>query len=211
MLIFAKILSMEPTNQPPQQNPYDFINNPIQPQKSPGFGANSLKTRLLVVGGGLLILIIIATVVGSFLTNSGKGDLPGLKNLVAEQQELIRIATVGTTKAIDPSVRALAVNTSLSTTTQQQKLIAYLDTRGVKLSKIELAANKSDAIDKELETAVSNNRFDEAFSKIIGSSLQAYNSNLNQAYKAAANTKSKTILEESFNNSVILLGIKPAE
>ena len=52
MLIFAKILSMEPTNQPPQQNPYDFINNPIQPQKSPGFGANSLKARLLVVGGG---------------------------------------------------------------------------------------------------------------------------------------------------------------
>jgi hypothetical protein len=193
---------------PAPQNPYEFITNAGKPQKSPGIGGNSTKTRLFVVLGGVLLLIIIGSIVASVLSSAGKGDLADLKNIAAEQQELIRLADLGKEKAGDSVTRNLAYNTSLSTTTQQQKLIAYLQTRGVKLTKEQLDVKKKATVDKELETAASNNRFDEAFSKLLNDSLLKYNQSLSSAYKSATGPKSKAVLEESFNNSVSILGLK---
>jgi len=208
MLIFARIGIMEPLDQSPQQNQYDFITSPGQPQKSSGLGGGSMKTRLLVVGGGLLILIIIASILGAVLSNANKGDLPGLKSLATQQQELIRIADLGKEQALDPDIRSLAYSTSLSTTTQQQKLIAYLGTRGEKMTKEQLDVGKKSSVDKELESASANNRFDESFNKILNDSLVAYNEKLSAAYKSTTSTKSKAVLEESFNSSVTILGLK---
>ncbi len=208
MLIFAKIQAMDPMQQTPQQNPYDFITNPSQPNKTSGMGGGSFKKRIIIVAGGALILIIIASVVGTILANAGKGDIQGLKDLALQQQELIRVADLGKTKANDPEIRALAYNASLSTTTQQQKLIAYLETRGAKLEKEELALSKKASVDAELEAAATNNRFDEVFNRILNESLVAYNRDLSTAYKSAVSDESKKILENSFKSSVIILGIK---
>ncbi|MFZ1324393.1 MAG: hypothetical protein WAQ57_04520 [Candidatus Saccharimonadales bacterium] len=199
---------MEPMNQVPQQNPYDFITNPGQPGKKPGLGGSPAKTRLIIVIAGAVLLIVIISIVAMILSNAGKRDIPGLKSIAAEQQELIRIAELGKDRTTDATTRTLAYNTSLSTTTQQQKLIAYLDTRGTKMDKIQLGIKKDASLEAELESAAANNRFDEEFGKVLNASLLEYNDSLSKAYKSAAGPKSKAILEESFNNSVTILGLK---
>lgn len=199
---------MEPLPQQPQQNPYDFITNPAKPPKNPGFGGNSMRSRILIVLGGLIALVIIASVVGTLLSNAGKGDVKALKDIVAQQQELVRVADIGTKKAQTTSVKALAYTTLLSVTTDQQKLTEYLGGRGVKLTKLELEAKKKDSVDKTLESAAANNSFDQTFTETITGLLDKYAASMKSAYQSAKGEKGKTVLSESYTSSTALLGIK---
>lgn len=192
---------------PPAPNPYDFITNPAPDPKTPKLG-NSFKSRLLIVAGAGVLLIMIASILGAVLSRSGKGDISGLKDIAAHQTELIRVAELGADKAQSTPIRSLAYTTKLSVTTQHQKLVAYLGTRGVELTEVELAAHHDDSVDEELETAAGNNRFDEAFNEVLNQELTDYNNSMKTAYQSATSEKSKALLAESYASSGTLLGLK---
>lgn len=205
---WVTIAAMDPyqSPQPSQQNPYDFITNPGGPAKQPRLGGGSLKTRLLVVIGGLLALMILGSVVATVLSSSGRKDTTALKNLAAQQQELIRVAELGADKAVDYKTRSLAYTAKLSVTTQQQKLLAYLSGRGITVTKEELAAKKQSSIDKDLDSAAANNRFDEVFSATLDEELQDYATAMKTIYDSITSEKTKEILSESYTSSVTLIG-----
>jgi hypothetical protein len=199
----------QPYIPPPKgQNPYDFITNPQKSPKRRFSGGNSFVTRLfMVVGGGVLLIIIISVAV-SLLGRSGQGNTNALKNLVAEQEELVRVASIGSGQAQDASVRARALTTELSTETQQQSLINYLEKLGIKVSKEELAAQKDSNTDSELESAASSNRFDDTFSATLTELLNKYAANLQDVYNSTSNEETKLVLSDSYSSTATLLGFK---
>lgn len=196
-------------NQPylPAPNPYDFITNPGKPSKKPGLnGPSSMKGRLLVVVGGAVILMVLIMIVTALLSAAGQAPTKALKDLVADQQEIARVATLGAKDALDPTTRALAITTQTSLTTDQQKLIKYLEEKDTKLSKEELAAKADSDTDKALELAAANNRYDELFTEHIKKLLAAYANKLQTVYKESDNQTVKSLLEESFASASNLLG-----
>ncbi len=195
------------TPPPASPNPYDFITNPAPDPKGPKLGT-SFRSRLLLVAGLGVLLLVIASILGAVLSSAGKGDVRALKDIAARQVELIRVAELGADKAQSSPIRSLAYTTKLSVTTQHQKLVAYLGSRGEKLSEAELAAHQRLSVDEELETAAANNRFDDAFSEILNEELTDYNNSMKSAYQSATSEKSKTLLAESYASSGTLLGIE---
>lgn len=196
-------------NQPylPAPNPYDFITNPGKPSKKPGLsGPSSMKGRLLIVGGGAVILLMLVMIVTTLLNAAGQAPTKALKDLVTDQQEIARVAALGAKDAHSSSTRALAITTQTSLATDQQKLIGYLEEKGTKLSKEELAAKVDNDTDKALELAATNNRYDEVFTEHIKKMLAAYANKLQTAYKENDNQTVKKLLEESFNSASHLLG-----
>jgi hypothetical protein len=192
---------------PPRgQNPYDFITNPQTPPKRRFSGGNSFMTRLLMVVGGGVLLIIIISVAVSLLGRSSQGNVSALKNLVSEQEELVRIAGIGSKNAQDTTVRSRALTTELSTETQQQSLINYLEKLGVKVSEEELASQKNSSTDSELESAASSNRFDDEFSATLTGLLNEYATNLQEIYNSTSNEETKQVLSESYSSTATLLG-----
>lgn len=206
---FDMLMLMQPSQptmpQGPPSNPYDFITNPGQPAKKPVFGGGSPKSRIILIGGGIILLLIIISVVGSLLSSAGQGDAKSLKNLVAQQEELARVATLGADKAQDASTRSLAYTVKLSVASQQQKLIAHLSKNNVKISKEELAAKKKQSVDTELDAATSSNRFDEAFSQVLSSELANYSRAVESLYQTTGSQTTKDILSEAYTSSSTLL------
>lgn len=199
-------------NQPSQsQNPYGFILNPNQGQNSPnmrGVGGNSMRSRILLVVGGMVLLLVVGSILASVLSSAGTRDNKSLTDIVAQQQELIRVAELGSDKSSDYKTRSLAYTTKLSVTTQQQKLIAYLGENSVVVSKEQLASKLQANVEKELETAANNNRFDETFAKLLDTELRNYATAMKEVYDSVGSEKTREILAESFTSSVTLLGLQ---
>lgn len=205
--VFVMLILMNPDQQP-SQNPYDFIFNPQQPNSPQRMGGGSFKSRLLIIAGGGILLIIIASIIGAVLSSAGKADVNALKDIVARQEELVRVASLGADQAQSTQIRSLAYTTMYSVTTQKQKLTQYLATQGITLNEVELASRKKSSVDQELESAGANNRFDDAFSKILNESLADYNNSMQSAYQSVTGEKSKEVLAESYKSSATLLGVK---
>jgi hypothetical protein len=201
---------MQPNQpQPPAPNPYEFITNPGQaPKKRLFSGGNSLKTRLLIVGVGIFLALVVITILISVLSSAGRAGTDTLKSMVAQQEELARVADIGVLKAQDGTIKSLALNTKLSVMSQQKQVIAYLETKGVKLNKEELAAKKDTATDQELESAASSNRFDDTFSAELNAQLDAYLSSLKSTYDMAGNETSKKILSDSYISTATILNVE---
>ena len=200
----------QPVGSPaPGSNPYEFITNPGKPPKKQLFGGGgSLTKRLIIVVGGAVALMILLAIGTSLLTSGGSGNVSALKTMVAQQQELARIAAIGAERAQDSSIRAQALTTKLSVTTQQQKLTSYLASRDVKLNEQELIIKLNKDTDKALDAAASSNRFDQAFQEELTKQLNSYAVALQDAYKSTSNEKGKAVLSESFNSTAFILGLK---
>lgn len=207
------LMLMQP-NQPvgpssPAPNPYDFItNSPQKPRKQLFGGGGSFKSRLILIIGGAVLLMIILAIITSLLTAGSSGNTNALKTMVAQQQELARVAAIGADKSQDSTIRSRALTAKLSATTQQQKLTAYLEKRNIKLTKEELAANQDKSVDEALEAAAASNRFDEAFNEELISQLNTYAAALQDAYESAGNEESKKLLSDSFTSTAFILGLK---
>jgi len=194
---------------PPASNPYDFIVTPGKPPKKKIMGSNDsfVAKLVLIVGGTVILMIVIAVVVNLLI--GGKTNVTDLIAIAETQQEIIRVATKNTT-ATDPTVIGVGLNTQLVLTTQQQKLITYLQTRGAKIGASTLASKKNATTDQQLQQATAANNFDNVFSQINIQELQGYVSSLKTSYINATSTKEKTILATDYNQAQLLLKQWPA-
>lgn len=213
------IIDMNPDQQPKQQtppvspttgapvNPYGFImdtphkakKNILQPNN------NSTKSRVLFVLGGLTILIIAASVFLSVLSGSKTGGTAELTKLVAEQQEIIRIADIGIKSGVDPSVVAYAQTARSTVQSQQTKVTTLLIKNKIKLTPLLLNASKNTKTDAALTAASAANRFDILFKDTITAELTNYASNLKTNYEGAKAKTTKDMLANSYANTALLL------
>lgn len=193
----------------PTPNPYDFITNPGKAPKTPLFGGNSLGKKVVLIVGGAIAFMIIAGVALTLFGNGNQSNTAGLKSLVAEQQELARVAGIGAKKAQSGTLRGKAATTELSVVSQQQALKRYLEGQNIELSEEELAARKDASTDEALDSAVSSNRFDEVFDSTLSELLATYANNVENAYNGAGNENLKSVLNDAFKSTAALNGSSP--
>lgn len=193
------------TGRPTGHNPYEFIVNPNTPAKSRfSFGGSGFGKKIaVIVGGGVLLMIVIA-VIGSLIFS--KKDLtPQLTSLAQQQQEIIRVAIMGTSQATAQSTRNFAVTTQAAMLTSQQQIVGYLGTTGTTLSTKDLSVTKSAETDKTLAAALATSTFDTAVRQNLTTQLSLYEDKLESALAATSNAKLKTILTTNKAAAQLLL------
>lgn len=195
---------MDPMQQTPQGNPYEFITNPGQAPKKPLLGG-STKSRVLLVVGGIFLLFIIFGIANALLSSGKNASTQALKNIVAEQEEIIRIADIGTTDALGSEARGYAITVSMTTQTNQQEMLDVLKTTKIKISNPELKAKFSAKTDEAFTAAKANNRYDEALTQALNESLTKYMKNLKSAYNVVSSEKTKTAIDKAYTNADTLL------
>jgi hypothetical protein len=199
----------QPYIPPPNgQNPYDFITAPSQQPKRSLLPGNSFMGRIIIVLGGGFLLMIILLVAGSLLGRGSQSNVAALKKLAAQQQEIVRIADIGSTKAEASDIRARALTAKLSTQSQQKTLVSYLERTSGVVSVEELASQKDVATDELLNTATASNSFDEVFTTTLTELLNAYATDLQGVYDSTSNEETKQVLSESYTSTALLLGFK---
>lgn len=183
---------------------YDFIFAEKPIEKKAAFGGSSLMQRVLLIVGGLVVLTIAAVLVTSLF--SSREDINGrLFAVTQEQQEIIRIASAGSTKAISNDTRNFALNTQLSLTTNQQAAFAYMKERNGKIDEKLLGAKANTETDKLLETALTNNTYDAALVQTLHGQLVTYRTNLNATYQEVSGENARALLAESYKAADLLI------
>ncbi len=195
-----------------QQNPsspsdYDFIlNHNPAPKRSiiPGAGS-SLKQRILfvVIGGGVLLILIV--LVASLLSGAGKEKGQRLLQIAQAQNELIRVSTLGVTKATSSNARALAITTQLSMETAQKDVLSQMQKQGQNTNPTTLAATKDSKTDDALAAAAQNNRYDETFLQIMHTSLTDYQNLLKTAFDESSSKSMQTLLNNEYLGAGLLI------
>lgn len=196
---------MEPMPQQPQTNPYQFITDPQKQSSGPKFGG-SMKSRIIIVAGLALLLIIAASVVSVILTSINRGPVNQLKDIVAQQEEIIRIAGIGAEKAIGVDTRSYAQTVLQSVQTDQSKLITQMEKSKISITKLELASKKNTKTEEALEAASAANRYDEAIKQDLSEKVADYAESLKSAYDKGPGNAMEQVLSESFDNANAILG-----
>jgi hypothetical protein len=204
---------MNPEQYPgsPQHNPYDFIVNPAQPKKTrllPG-GNNPLVKKLAVIVGCVIIVAIVLGV-GASLLGGKKTNTAELFSLAQTQHEIVRVATLGVSRATDQSAKNLAINTELSVATQQQQLVDFLAKHGRGTKDKELALTQNAATDRQLMQAQQTSTFDLAFAQIMQNQIQAYASTIKHLHATSTSTSAKALLNTDYIQTQLLLSQVPA-
>ncbi len=192
-----------------QNNQYDFILNPNQPQKKilnlPG--GNSTKGRMIIAGIGLIIFIIIAGIFMNLILGAGKPDTKALVAAAKEQNELIRVAQIGVDKAQTQAAKDIAITTKLSLQSQQKEMLSAAASAGRKLNSKELSSSRNAKVDATLTEAEQNNRFDEVFIEVINIELKEYQQIVKRAYEGTNDKKLKEALAVQFQSANTLAGV----
>lgn len=201
---------MQPTEQPNQQNPYGFIMNPEKPPKRPLFGG-SMKSRILVVVAGVVLLMILGMVASALLSAGNKAVVNSLKDVIAKQQELIRVSDMGTKNASTSKAISFARTVNLTIKTDQAVIIDYLGRNKGSITDFEKNSAKNSNTDTILEASKANNRYDEVLTEELTKLLTSYRASLNTAYDTAKGENTKATLSKSYETAGTLLGEPAAE
>lgn len=210
---------MEPQQQPGQlgHNPYDFILNPPKPTDEhplgglplPRVGKHSLILQIAVLLGGAILLMIIIAIVVSVLTGK-KLDSTKLISLAAEQTELVSISTTGGSVVTQASNQQLAINTQLTLETDNQALLSFLASDGIKVTSKQLEADANAEVAIELQNARQNSTVDQTFAQIMQNQLQTYANNIQSDYNKATNTSLRQLLKIDYAQAKLLLKQVPS-
>lgn len=190
-------------------NPYDFIVNPAPVAKKSFLAGSTGPLKLLIIIGFATAVIVLLAVVFTLIF-SKSSTTPTLTTIVQEQQELIRIATQGETKAADEATKAYAYNVDLSISTNQRQLLAYLSEHGKTVKEKELALKKDSATDKLLANAQATSTYDSTLKKVLAAQLQTYLTDIQTAFKETSNTELREILDKSYSAGKTLLSQDPS-
>lgn len=195
--------------QQPYNNPYDFIVNPEKPQRRPvlNVGGSNVAVRIALVVG-LVVVVAVVLAVGSSLLTSGSSNVTNMTAVAQDQTELVRVATQATqdqsTDINQSSTRYFADNTLLAVSSEQQRLLAFLSSNGVKLSTAQLALKHSSSTDAALSAAASSSTYDTAFLTAMQGDMSSYISDIKKAFAASSNPQEKALLQTDYKDASLL-------
>ena len=193
------LVLMQPQTSNSLPGGYDFLQTPT-PQKSGFLTGNSKRKRMLIVGIGVLLLVIIASVMISVFQNANKPNTEQLLVVLQDQQEIIRIAEVGSSKAKGSDTLNYST-TVLQTVRSDQKSLLEALGKNFKVSSKVLAAKESKKTDEQLTAAEQTNRLDETVKEVLEKHMKTYRTNLRAAYDGSSSKKTKDVLQTAFNNT----------
>ncbi len=187
-----------------QANPYEFIFAEKSIEKKGPLGGMSLVKRILFIIGGLAVVTILL-ILATSLFSSKDSINSRLFTVAQEQQEIIRVAGLGSAKATGSDARNLALNTQLSLTTNQKAVFTYITEHKGKVDDKLLGAKADTATDKLLETAATNNTYDATLVQTLHSQLVTYRTNLNTTYQQVSGKNARTLLADSYKAADLLI------
>ena len=197
--------------QQPYTNPYDFIVNPQKPPRQPlmsfsGGSGGGMGMRIAVVGIGLVILIVMVVGIASLF--KGSGNVANMKIVAEDQAELIRVATLATqdqSNDISQSTTLyFAQNCYLSLASEQQQLLKFLSSSGVKLSPAQLALKTNSQTTQALSAAAASSTYDVTLLNAMQGDMSTYMSDLKVAYAASKNPKEQQLLKSEYQAGQLL-------
>ncbi|MBX4197659.1 hypothetical protein KW801_03865 [Candidatus Saccharibacteria bacterium] len=196
---------MQPTSPDPK---FDFmLKNNAQPKR--GLGLPQLSKPIKIVAGAI-VAVILLVIISSVLSGHKGGATKQITAALARGQETLRVTqlTQQQLKLQDPATQALAATVYSSLSSDQQQLVAYLAKSHIKVSKLELATDGDKTTDTQLQTASQNNSLDSAYVTYLKDSLAKYQTDLQEAYKAAG-PNGQAILKSAYDSTKTLLDNPP--
>lgn len=185
---------MQPENQQPD---YNFIFNPQQPNKNGLIAGGNKKQRILIALGGGLVLLLVFVVLFSVIFSGGSDKQLTLR-LAQQHTELIRISEIGEDKARGQAAKNLATTTRLTLQSSETDILAIANNSQKVDSKL-LAAGQNPETDETLTEAEQRSQFDEVFTEVVSEELQAYRSDLQQAFNISKSARNKQIYSQLYD------------
>lgn len=183
----------------PSNNPYGFIlNDKPKPKRS----LIPHLPKPVWIGAGVL-LFFIAIIGLSSLSSGQKSKYRQVEDVMAAQQEIIRIDSLVPTLSPDPAAAGLAATTSASMLSSQNELGRYLLKNKFKTSSKVLASRADKNTDASLKTAAANNSFAAAYYGWLLSSLRKYNDQLKSVYSTLGPNGQAILTKAEQSNAVL--------
>lgn len=182
---------------------FDFIMNPGSPQKKsllPG----GPKAKMILVFGGIGAVILLFLIIILSVLSGGSSATDNLVVVAQKQNEVVRIADIGTKSAGSEKTKKLATMSKLVVASDQKIMIDYLSKEGTKVDSKRLALGANSKTDQELEAAESNGRFDEVFTQTMLTLLKEYQRSLRTGYEGLGKN-GKQIIDQSYENVSLIL------
>lgn len=192
---------MPPTNQ------FDFINSTGQKPKKPGVSlpAGNSQTQRIVIFSGIIAIVLIFVIFIFVLANRGGEDKSQFVNIVQQQSELTRVATLGSTEpSANPDVKVTAMNINLTVSSDKQALVAALAKKGMKLKGKQLNGVPNQATTKLLTDAKAAANFDSTLITTLSDQMDSYRSSLEAAYNKTTSRSLKDSLSKAYEHTDLL-------
>ncbi|HEX5395043.1 MAG TPA: hypothetical protein VFW52_01700 [Candidatus Saccharimonadales bacterium] len=199
---------MPPQTDQEQSNPdFGFMLDQQQPAHNPpgpagkftGFGK---PFKILAALAVVFVVVIVAALIFS---GGGSGSSQQVLDLMAQNQEIIRVSQAQDQKFTDGDTKGLAATTRSVLSSQKIDLGNYLAKSHVKYGEKELAVKTNPKTDSDLETAAQNNNLDDAYAIYLRSSLTAYSSSLSSTFKSTDSASLKQTLKSAFDSVQTIL------
>lgn len=191
--------------QPLQSDPYAFLNETsVKKNRFPGLGGggSSKSTHILLIV--FLLLFIVLAIAGlKALLSGGNGlNLPSLQSVLVEQQEIISLASSGTSQATQQSTLNLSYTILATLTTDQNNLSSLLTKNGhtINLTSFTPQANLANQLTQTQQTSAYN----PLLISILQSQLKIYQYDLSNAYNLNKSSVIRQFLSTDFKNSKLL-------
>lgn len=186
-----------------QAGKFDFmLNEQPKPKKSFGLPSGMGKpAKFAILGVGVLIIIFaMASIFGG-----GDSVSKQVVDLIAQDQEIIRVTKLQQRQLKDVNVLNLAATTEAIMTSQQADYSAYLRKIKVKYGTKDLALRRSKTIDAQLQTAEADNNLDNAYVLYLSAAMATYRKSMTATYKASNSVTLKNYLKSAFSSTDVFL------
>lgn len=191
-----------PPPQPQPNSPFEFMMKDEQKGRKFGLPSGAPKPLLILVG--LIAVTFVALILGSVLKGGGASNSTQIVDLMAQNQEIIRVSTVNQQNFKDPNNLALSTTTVVTLTSQETQFSAYLAKVKAKYTPAQLGSLTNKNTDAALQSAVLNNGFDGAYLAYLKSAVQKYQDSIDATSKTSTKNFNQ-ILQSAFSSNKTLL------
>lgn len=192
---------------PAPTDSYDFIMHPQDSPKQRWPRLESWPQRAAVIGGAVIVLWIILTILKSLLSSGF--DVKPFLAVAQDQQAIIYVASYVSTQqqnqGLSANSQSFAATVQLSVSSAQAALVGDLLKGGHKLSSKQLNLKLSPSIQTQLTSAAAAGTYDQAFQSLMKTELNAYSADLVKAYGQYKDQKSRSLLNNYYNQAKLLL------
>lgn len=187
------------------QNPYGFILDTDHNRKQKLFNKNgSPKTKILFFGIIILLLLGAYLIISNVFLSKGDAAL-ALINVRAQQEEIIRTATIATEDATSGITKNFALTVLTSVGSDNQSVREILSKANIKVKPIQLAAREDEDLESNLESAKKSGKFDETVTAKLKEQLTVYGTDLSDAYNLVSTDANKLILKSAYDSVTTIL------
>lgn len=163
-----------------------------------------MKQRGIILGVGIVFVLILVSVISNIMSAGSEAGVLNMKRVLARQTEIIRVADLAAAGGQATETRAMALNVSLTVSSDKNRISKILADGKIKVTAQELGARLDAQADTALNEAASNGRYDETFRQLISTQLTDYLSLLETAHSTSSTETTKAELQKSHANATLL-------